>query len=169
MMPKALGKIKAINIKINHLLFIIAGIALITSMCLVVFNGFLRVFTKPIGGVVEIASWLAAIVTAFSLGTSQINKVHVHIDLLFNKFGRRTQKVVSVFCNLLAIGFFSMLMYQLILYALHLNQTGVLSNTMRIPFYPFVIAVSIGFIGLIITLIIQLFEIIFGEEVNGER
>lgn len=160
-----LSKLRDINLIINNILLYFAGVALVVSMILVVFNGIIRTFTDPFSGVIEVVSWLAAITTAFSLGSAQISKTHVYIDLLFNKFNFVVKKIVGVFTTILGMLFFILLLFHLLKYGMGLKESGVLSNTLRIPYYPFVITMSIGFVGLIFTLLIELIEILFGKEI----
>lgn len=159
-----IGVIKQINVKFNQALLVIAAISLLAIMLLVVFNSLLRTIYKPFPGTVELVSWLAAITTAFALGNTQLHKAHVYIDLLFNKFSTIWKKIVHVTMLCLSAVFFLIVAWQLILYGMNLNTTGVVSETMRVPFYPLIFFAVIGFIGLISTLLVQCIEIVIGEE-----
>ncbi|MBM4760961.1 TRAP transporter small permease [Bacillus sp. B15-48] len=160
--------LKAINLKLNNVMLSLAGTSLVVSMLLVVFNGTIRTFTNPYSGIIETVSWLAAITTAFSLGSAQISKTHVYIDLLFNKFNALFKKIIGVIVTVLALAFFILLMTQLIQYGISLKDQGVLSSTLRIPYYPFIIVTAVGIFGLIFTLFVELIEILFGKEKDDE-
>lgn len=162
------AKLRVFNLKMNNALLFIAGVSLVTSMLLVVFNGIIRTFTDPYSGIIEAVSWMAAITTAFSLGSAQISKAHVFIDMVTNKFPLVLQRIVGALITLIGIAFFTMLGIQLIQYGLNLQESGVLSSTLRIPYYPVVMALSLGFLGLITTLVIELLEILSGKERNNE-
>lgn len=163
-----IAKFRMINLKLNNILLSIAGFALVLSMLLVVFNGIIRTFMDPYSGIIETVSWLAAITTAFSLGSAQISKTHVYIDMLTNKFSPIIQRIVGTLVTLAGIAFFTLLFVQLIQFGLSLQESGVVSNTLRIPYYPVVIAMSIGFLGLIVTLVVELVEILSGKEMQNE-
>jgi len=164
-----MDKIKILNLKFNQIMFVIAGICLVAAVGLVVLNGILRRFSVPISGTSEIVGWLAAIVTAFSLGISQIERVHVDIDLLFNRFNTGIRKGITVFCSLLSIGFFLLLVVQFVVYALSLHASNTLSTTLRIPYYPIILISAVGIFGMVTTLLIQLLESLIRKEDAGER
>ncbi|WP_240375962.1 TRAP transporter small permease [Bacillus piscicola] len=139
--------------KSNQSLAVLAGIALISMMLLVVFNSIKRIFSDPIAGTVEMVSWLGAITTIFSLGYAQLHKGHVFIDLLFKKLPKLLQHVLHTFMNALSIIFFSIAAWQITIYGIDLMNNGVVSQTMRVPFYPIVMFCSLGFLSLLLALI----------------
>lgn len=156
-----LQKTKQINILFNNILLTVAGFTLVSSMLLIVFNGIIRIFSTPFGAVIEVVSWGAAIATAFSLGSTQISKGHVYIDLLFKKFPKLLQQIISAILIIVSIVFFTTVIYQLFLYGLTLKESGTMSTTLGFKFYPLVMIVSFGFIGLLTTLILEFLEVFF--------
>lgn len=162
-----LEKAKRANLIFNNVLLMVAGITLVSAMFLIVFNGIIRVFSTPFGAVIEVVSWCAAIATSFSLGSTQITKNHVYIDLLFNKFSAIVQRVISAILITVSISFFAIVIYQLFLYGLTLKANGTMSETLALKFYPLIIAVSFGFIGLLLTLVIELLEVFFKRGANA--
>lgn len=161
------AKIKRLNQMMDRAFIVIAAVSLISLMMLVVLNGIVRGIYKPFGGTVEVASWLAAITTAFAVGNAQLHRAHVSIDLLFNKFPQAVQKIVHALILILSLLFFVLLTWQLWKYGVQLKASGNLSETLRIPFYPFVLLTAIGFAGMILTCIVQFIEIFSGEDHHG--
>ncbi|WP_091273691.1 TRAP transporter small permease [Alteribacillus persepolensis] len=149
--------------KFNQLLASIAGTALILMMLLVVFNSVKRLFSDPVAGTVEMVSWLAAITAIFSLGFVQLHKGHVFIDLLFSKFPQLLQRITHTAVNVVSIIFFIIAGWQLTIYGLELMENGIVSETMRIPFYPIVVCCSIGFLGLLLAVVKEIWMIWKGE------
>jgi len=157
------AKIKRLYLVVDRVFVVAAAVSLIVLMMLIVLNGIVRGIYKPFGGTVEVASWLAAITTAFAVGNAQLHRAHVSIDLLFNKFPPVLQKIVHALILLLSLLFFVLLTWQLWKYGMQLKASGNLSETLRIPFYPFVFLTAIGFAGMILTCIVQFIEIFGGE------
>ncbi|WP_102346651.1 TRAP transporter small permease [Bacillus sp. Marseille-P3661] len=152
---------------VNYFAYVLAFIsgACITAMILlIVGNSIVRVFADPFSGTAEVVGWLAAISLTFSLGYTQIVKGHVDIDLLVNRFNPVIQKIIQAVIYALSIIFFTILGWQLIIYANSLIANGTLSTTLRIPFYPLVYLVAVGFIGLTLTLVIDLIKLLKGGE-----
>ncbi|PIC99040.1 TRAP transporter small permease [Sporosarcina sp. P29] len=138
---------------LNRFLAVVAGIALISMMLLIVFNSIKRMYSDPIAGTVEIVSWLGAITGIFALGYTQLNKGHVYIDMLLDKFPFILQKVIHTFMNVISTSFFLVAAWQLLLFGINLRGNGVVSQTIQFSFYPIVILSSIGFIGLVLAIV----------------
>ncbi|PIC64934.1 C4-dicarboxylate ABC transporter permease [Sporosarcina sp. P13] len=137
---------------LNQFLAVIAGVALLSMMLLIVFNSIKRIYSDPIAGTVEIVSWLGAITGIFALGYTQLNKGHVYIDMLLDKFPAMLQRVIHTIVNVLSAIFFLVAAWQLLLYGLKLQSDGIVSQTIQFSFYPLVILSSIGFIGLVLAI-----------------
>lgn len=162
-----LRKLHRWNKLFNDFMLVIAGILLISSMSLIVINGFVRIFSTPFGATVEVVGWAAAIITVFSLGSTQISKGHVSIDIFTQKFPLIVQRILDIIFTICAILFFSLVAYQLYKYGVSVK--GTLSSTLRVQYYPLIYVLAFGFISLITTLIIDLLYLIAGKrEEDGE-
>ena len=62
--------------------------------------------------------------------------------------------------------FFGLITWQIFVYALKVQQTGELSETLKIIFYPFVYSVSAGFAVLTLTLLFDFLNSLLGKEEN---
>ncbi|PID01767.1 C4-dicarboxylate ABC transporter permease [Sporosarcina sp. P2] len=138
---------------LNRFLAVIAGMALMLMMLLIVFNSIKRMYSDPIAGTVEIVSWLGAITGIFALGYTQLNKGHVYIDMLVDKFPSMLRRIIHTVMNVLSASFFLVAAWQLLLFGLNLGSNGVVSQTIQFSFYPIVILSSIGFIGLVLAIV----------------
>ncbi|GAW92535.1 TRAP transporter small permease [Calderihabitans maritimus] len=154
--------LEQISIRVNQLLFWIAGVALISMMLLAVANMVLRVVYVPFGATAEVIGWLAAITTAFSLGYTQIKRAHVTIDLLVSRFPPRIQAFIDTIIHFLSTTVFALAAWQTFLYAAHLRQLGSLSETLRVPYYPLVYLVAMGLACLAFALLIDLLKSVLG-------
>ena len=66
-----------LGLYLNRLLMIIAGIFLLGMIALTCANILLRLFWFPVRGTFELMGFFGAIVTAFALGYTQVNKGHI--------------------------------------------------------------------------------------------
>ena len=135
---------KSVNVAFAWL----AGISMILMVVLVVANTLLRSFHVPIQGTSEIVGWLGAVTIAFALGYTQLEKGHVFIDMLVEKFPKALQKIIEILVSLVNTFFSAMISWQLIKYGINVMKTVQLSQTLQVAFYPLIFAVSIGFMGL---------------------
>ncbi|WP_051302573.1 TRAP transporter small permease [Salibacterium aidingense] len=149
--------------RINQGSAVLAGISLLSMMVLIVFNAIKRLYSDPVSGTVEIVGWLSAVIIIFSLGYTQLHKKHVYIDLVHKKFPLFIKRIVHILVNAVSIIFFIIAGWQIVLHGLDLMNDGIISETMRIPFYPVVLFCSIGFIGLVLVLIKETILVWKGE------
>lgn len=148
----------------NKVLAAIAGLSIVLMMLLIVANSIIRVFGDPFSGTTEVVGWLSAISTSFALGYTQIQRGHVDIDLLVEKFPPVVQRLFQSIIYLISICFFLILGWQIVLYGNSLMQSGILSGTLKLIFYPFVYMVAIGFLGLTLALLLDLIKNIKGGD-----
>ena len=85
-----------VNKILNKGLAFVAGFSLIAMMLVTVGEMVLRMFGKPMAGIVETIGWLAAITIAFALGYTQIHQGHVSISLFTDRLKPRLRNVVNM-------------------------------------------------------------------------
>ncbi len=154
------------NEQLSRVFIGIAGTALIAVMALAVVNMFLRAFYVPFGATWEMIGFLAALTTAFALGYAQLNKVHVTIDLLVQRFPPRVRAFLESITYLLSLFLFSLAAWHLYLYAGRVQERNILSETLRIPFYPLIYALALGFLFFALVLLADLIKTVIGAIKN---
>lgn len=155
-----------LNQLLSRIFVWIAGSALVAVMTLAVVNMFLRAFYVPFGATWEVIAFLTAVTTAFALSYAQLNKVHVAIDLVVRHFPPRTRAILEGVTYLLSIYIFSIAAWQIYLYAGRVQQQGVLSETLRLPFYPLIYAVAVAFVSFTLVLIADFIQTVRGAMKN---
>ena len=145
---------------------IAGGVALLALTLLATMNVALRIFQVPLSGTYEVVSFLGAIVTAGALGYTQKRKDHIVVDILSDKFPSKVKGVLDRVNYVLIFVFFVIVSWQTFVYGKRLLLTGELSETLKIPYYPFVFLVSIGFAVLALTIFLDLIETVW---TRGER
>ena len=139
--------------RINNISFIGACIVLLLTMCMAVINMILRPLGHPITGSFELTGYGSAVAAALGLGFSQEKRYHIAVDILFKHLPGAWKRGLATL-GLLASGvFFIAVSSRLFLFALDLKENGELSETLRLPFYPVVMVVSLGLFFLALNLL----------------
>lgn len=136
--------LEQINTILNRLLVFIAGFFLVAMITMTCANIFLRIFWTPIRGTYELMGFFGAVMTAFALGYTQTRRGHIAVDVLVNAFSVRLKNILFIINNCLCSLFFIVAAWQLAVKARTLMRTGEVTETLRIIYYPFTIAVALG-------------------------
>lgn len=142
-------KLKQMIEKISQFLDNLAGWGIVVTMILVVVNILLRIILKsPIDGIYEYVGYITAVVIGFGLAWCAIQKSHVAIEFIVEKLPQKVQTVISTVTGLMVLVFLLFAGYQVFCLGLKVLSSGEVSATARIPFYPFIFLVALGFIVL---------------------
>ncbi len=147
-----------INKFLNKLLTLTGGVFLLAMITLTCANIFIRQFFSPIPGTFELLGYAGAVVSAFALGYTQFTNGHISVDILVNGYPKPLKRMVSILNHGVCCIFFSLLGWFMIQKALTLKNTGELSETLRIIYYPFILAVAVGFFILALALFTDLLK-----------
>jgi len=150
----------SINKFINKLLTLTGGVVLLGMIILTCANIFIRQFASPIPGAFELMGYAGALVAAFALGYTQFTNGHIAVDILVNAYPRPLKRLVSILNHGVCCIFFAITGWYMIQKALTLKNTGELSETLRIIYYPFILAVAMGFFVLALALFTDLLKAI---------
>lgn len=148
---------------LNRVLMVVGGAALILLVLLATGNVAMRIVRVPLGGAYEVVSFLGALVIASALGHTQREKDHIVVDILSGRFPAPLKRVLDAASAAVSAALFSIVAWRLFAWGRMIRQTGELSETLRIPFHPFVFCVSAGFAALALALLIDLFAALFEE------
>ncbi|RPJ55073.1 MAG: TRAP transporter small permease [Dehalococcoidia bacterium] len=156
--------LEAFNDFLNKAMIILGGVAVMALMLLATGNVVLRIFSMPYRGAYEIVSFLGAIVIAFALGFTQRRKDHIVVDIVTDKFPGKLQNVIETIADLVIMVFFGLACWQIYVWGIKIVESREVSETLKIPFYPFVFAVAIGFAMLSFTAFIDFLKKLSGRE-----
>lgn len=160
----SMNNLQKINTFLNGALMGIAGFCLIGMMILACTNVFLRSVWEPVKGTFELMGFFGAIVAAFALGQTQIRREHIAVDFLVKRFPHRIKRYFLGLNYLIGLAFFALLCRQTAVWGTNLWQVNELSETLRIIYYPFVYAVSVGCAVLSLVMLIDFLKLIKPEE-----
>ncbi len=153
--------IEKISDVINRWAGIIAGIILAFMILLTMGNIVLRRVWVPIRGTYEIMGFAGAVITALAMGFTQKKREHIHVDILISRFPRAVKKVVFAVNTAMCSAFFLVAAWFVGLRGMTLLETGEVSETLRMAYYPFAFVVAFGCFLLAAMLFIDLIKLFF--------
>jgi len=122
----------------------------------VVLDILLRIFfNKPILGVIELETFMLAILCFFSLAYTQIRKGHVRVDIFVGKLPPRFQAIINGIFFIFSIFVFAVLSWQYVRQALEAVEADEASVVMTWPMWPFYLVTSVGCALMALVLLIQ--------------
>ncbi|AYY14996.1 TRAP transporter small permease [Actinobacteria bacterium YIM 96077] len=131
----------------------IAGVVLLLMLVLTVGNIGLRLVASPYHGTFEIVGLLAVIVNGFALAEAQRSKSHIAIDLVMSRLSMRLQLYVGALVTAVSVVLFGLLAQQLVSYGMNLRDQGAVTESLRLPYWPFSLALAAGVAGLALALL----------------
>ena len=137
-------KFEKLIANLNRILLFIGGAFLVGMIVLTCANIFLRLVWVPIAGTYELMGFFGAMVGALALGWTQIKKGHIAVDVLIDTFSQGLRRWLNLI-NALACGAFIFLCaWQIWEKALVLKKTGEVTETLRVIYYPFTMAMALA-------------------------
>jgi TRAP-type C4-dicarboxylate transport system permease small subunit len=103
------------------------------------------------------------VATAFVLGYTQMKKAHISVDILVNGFSQRIRTVFNGINYVVCMIFFAVLGWQICRLANTLRQTGEVTETLRIVYYPFTYGVGLGCFLLALVLLVDFLKLFFNH------
>jgi len=143
--------------KIFSITDLLAGICFFAVMVLVLSNIIMRnVFGKPITGTVEMVGLLTATGLGLALANCAMNDGNIAMSIVVDKLSRRKQKVIDIVMYLTSLVFWSVVVWQMFVYANTSLANGRLSSTASIPIYPFIFLLGFNVFCLCVVLALKL-------------
>ena len=150
---------------LSRFCMLVAGVALVLLVLLATGNVTLRLFHLPFAGTYEIVSFLGALVTAGALAHTQRRRDHIMVDILTDRFPPVVKRVLNAVSDGLGAVLFGIASWQVYKWGVGLKESGELSETLQLTYYPFVYAAAAGFALLTLVLVLQMLRaIIHGED-----
>lgn len=145
-------------------LIVLAGAALLAVMGISVANVVLRLAGARFLGAYELVGFAGAIVIAAALGQTQQQKDHVPVDIITRRFPRGLNRGIDLFKYTLKLLFSIGVAWKMAEYGLTIARSGELSETIKIPTWPFIFAVSAGFAVLACTVVLDIIRSLLPAE-----
>ncbi|EPR41100.1 Tripartite ATP-independent periplasmic transporter DctQ component [Desulfovibrio sp. X2] len=138
----------------------VAGVAVLAMVALACANIAGRVFDHPVEGSYELMGFFGAVAAAFSLGYSQLAKGHIAVNILDERIPPKIRRALDAVSALLSAAFFAAAGYEVIDLGNFMVSTGELSETLRMPYYPFVWAVGGGCLVMALVLLVDFLTVL---------
>jgi TRAP-type C4-dicarboxylate transport system permease small subunit len=158
-----MGGLLWITEKLSRLMNVIAGVALTFIMLLTVSDVVLRLFGHPIVGTFELVGFGGAVAMGFGIPITSWLRGHIYVDFFVVKFPPVWRNAMNIFTRLMGLAIFILIGWNLFILAAELYQSGEVSLTRHIPFYP--IAYGMGVCAFIqcLVLITDIVKIFGGQ------
>jgi TRAP-type C4-dicarboxylate transport system permease small subunit len=160
--------LEKISIVLNQVLLWIAGLFLVAMITITGANIVLRQFGLPIRGTFELMGYFGAVVTALALGYTQVKRGHIAVDIVVLRFSEKTQRILLAVNHLVCMAFFIIVALQVYKYATTLWETGEVTETLQIVYYPFTYAVALGCLVLAFTFLVEFLKIILVDRGSSQ-
>lgn len=136
------------NAVLDRVLFILAGAGLTGMVALGCGNVLSRAVWVPIEGTFEMMGLFGAVVTAFSLSSTQASGGHITVGLLAGVFPGPVQRALDTVVRYVLLVLFAAITWRLLVLGWSLRASGELTETLRLPLWPFPLLVALGFFAL---------------------
>ena len=127
----------------SKLLNIIAGVAVTVMMLMTVADVLLRAGRHPIIGTYEVVALLMAVVIGFGIPQVSLDRGHVYVEFLLQKFSEKVKNVVNTLTRVLCMILFALIGVNLFSVGAAFRASGEVSPTIQLPFYPVAYAVAV--------------------------
>jgi TRAP-type transport system small permease protein len=138
----------------------VAGVILMFLVLVLVVDVFGRFVGYPILGSYEIVQYGFALVVCLSVAYAGVQGAHIAIDLLFNAFPERMQRVLSMVSEVLSMAILALIVWRLCASGLEAYAISERSSTLNIPVFFFALALAAGFALLVLVLLAQFLKAI---------
>ena len=116
-------------------------------------------------GTFELMGFMGAVVAALSLAFAQRQRAHVCVGILLGKFPISIQRIANALTNAISCLLFIFCGLETVKWGFFLVQTGELSETLHMIYYPFVFAAALGCFALSFVLLVDILKILTADQV----
>ena len=140
----------------SGLMKVLGATALTAMMLLTVADVVGRFFKYPIFGSVELVGFLAVIVMAAALPYTYKMDGHVGVEIVVRMLPKRIRLIIEVLTRILSLLLFSIIAWQMFIYAADLKETGEVSMNLEFPVHTIVYVLAIGLVIFSVTILERL-------------
>jgi TRAP-type C4-dicarboxylate transport system permease small subunit len=122
----------------------VSAAAVVFIMLLTCADVVMRLFGRPIPGTYELVGYFGAMIVAFALAWTSVERGHISVELLVDRLPARPRAFIEGAGHLASAVLFGLLAWQSQVYAMDLLENGEVSLTLGIPTWPFVFGLTAG-------------------------
>jgi TRAP-type C4-dicarboxylate transport system permease small subunit len=157
------------SVKFSKALNSVGGTLLSAMMMLTVTDVILRYLGRPITGTYELMSYGGALVAGFAIAQTSLDGAHVYVDMLTEAVSARGKNLLIIFNRSLGVAIFALLAWALFLKGNSLYQTGEVSLTLRVPYYPVAYGLAVSCFAEALVLFADIFKLLFATKKRPRR
>lgn len=128
---------------LEKILMNLCGLFLMLILVLAVSNIIMRTLGRPILGTYEGVTFLTSLLTAFSIVFCALAGGHISVNLLVQRFSIKVQAIIDIVTGFIASILLFLTSWNFGKYAHIKYLNGEVSETLRIPTYPFNYIISL--------------------------
>ena len=161
--------LEKLTVAVNRILIVLGGVAILLLMGVATANVVMRLLSansewayERIGnfvGAYELIGFAGAVAVACALGATQRRKDHIVVDIISRSYSAPVAKLIDCIQYLVTLVFFGIVTCQVFRYAMMLRESGEVSETLKIIYYPFVVCVAVGCGAMVLNLVIDLIHL----------
>jgi TRAP-type C4-dicarboxylate transport system permease small subunit len=159
-----MDKLRRFVSRLTAIMAVIAGVTLVSVMLMTVLDVILRYFGRPITGIYDMVALGGAIVIGFSMPLATERKVHVYMELGLQAYGRTMKQILKLFTRFIVFGISFIAAWNLIRLGIGFRQTGEVSLTIQIVYYPIAIGLGICFFIQMLVIAMQIPQVFSGGD-----
>jgi len=110
---------------------------------------------KPIPGTYELVCLLGVVAAAFAMAHTSLQGGHVAVNFVVRLLSGRFQSGFEIVTGIIGILFFAMIGWRSIVYAGQAKSLGEVSMTLQLPYYPFILGISLSSFAVCLVLIVR--------------
>jgi len=149
--------------RLSRAINVIAGLAITFIMLLTVLDVILRSFRRPIVGTYELVAFSGAMVVGFAIPLTSWMRGHIYVDFFTGKLPKTARALFNLATRCMGIGLFVLIGWNLIKVGMDLQQSGEVSLTLQLPFYPVAYGVAVACFVQCLVLLADMVKIARGE------
>jgi TRAP-type C4-dicarboxylate transport system permease small subunit len=130
--------------RVSARLSLVSAAAVVFIMLLTCADVVMRLFDRPIPGTYELVGYFGAVIVAFAMAYTSVERGHISVELLVDRLPARPRAFIEGVGHLVSAVLFGLLAWQCQVYAIDLLESGEVSPTIGIPTWPFVFSLTAG-------------------------
>jgi len=147
----------------------VAGALLVLLMLLSGGNVLLRLLGRPSGASYELSGFCGALVAALALAETQRVRQHITVDILSCRFPPGARRALRAANGLAGLALMTLIAAQVINRSALLRRAGEVSETLNLPYAPFMVAAAAGLLLLAGSYLVDLILACAGSADDGAR
>jgi TRAP-type C4-dicarboxylate transport system permease small subunit len=167
-LEKLMGFLKRVNEWLSDVFLWIGGIALVVMTAVSCLNMGLRMMGFPMAGIYDLVCYLGALVAALPLAYTQLKKGHVAVDIVSLLLPATVRRIGIGISYILGMVFFGAAAWKVGSLAGILRVSGEVSETLKMPFWPFTYAVAASCALMVFCLLLDVLTM-FESPQGGEK